>query len=192
MQPTFASRFGLFTCLAVLTACATTSKAGPAQPVSARTPALPKREDLPPEAREALTARMLRHGDQMGALSLAVVLLDYEVVRLLVARMVDEPVLGRPVAGDQQSLNAQLPKSFFVHQDEMSNATRALAAAANQTDDAKLVAAYGALANSCVNCHSAYLHDELVLGPELGVPCELNGTCDQEEEPESSGADPDL
>lgn len=192
MQPSLAPRFRLLTWLAVLPACATTSKAPPAQPAVAPAPALPKREDLPPEARDALTARMLRHGDQMGALSLAVVLLDYEVVRLLVTRMVDEPVLGRPVPGDEQSLNARLPKSFFVHQDAMSNATRALAAAANQTDDAKLVAAYDELAKSCVNCHSAYLHDELVLGAELGVPCELDGTCDREVEPESSGGDSEL
>jgi cytochrome c556 len=172
-----------------LTACATTPKAPPAS-ASSVSPALPEREDLPPEAREALTARMLRHGDQMGALSLAVVLLDYEVVRLLAARMIDEPVLGRPLAGDDKSLNARLPKSFFVHQDQLSGATRALLAAANQTDDARLVAAFARVADGCVSCHSAYLHDELVLGLDEGVPCELDGSCEQDDEP-SSGSDPD-
>jgi hypothetical protein len=154
------------------------------------TPALPKREDLPPQARDALTSSMMRHGDQLGALSLAVVLLDYEVVRVLAARMLDEPVLGRPQPDDDKSLGARLPKSFFTHQDALSNATRALAAAAQQTDDARLVAAYDEVANACVSCHSAYLHDELIT--ELGIPCELEGACDEEDDAASSGSDSEL
>lgn len=171
--------------LALLVGCAAQQKPAPAPAAAAEVaPALAKREDLPVEAREALATRMLRHGDQMGALSLAVVLLDYEVVRLLAARMVDEPVLGRPAPGDDKSINALLPKSFFVHQDALGSATRALAQAASGTDDAKLVAAYNDVAQSCVGCHSAYLHDELVLGPELGTPCELGGSCDEGDEPQ--------
>jgi hypothetical protein len=173
---------GLFSCASV-----TAKKAATTAPVVA--PTLAEREDLPLEAREVLTARMLRHGDQMGALSIAVVLLDYEVVQLLAERMVEEPVLGRPLPGDDKSLNAMLPKSFFVHQDALSEATRALAKAARQKDDQKLAETYFGVAQSCVDCHSAYLHDELTT--ELGLPCELDGECDEEDEPES-GWDPDL
>lgn len=184
MNPT--ARALICVCLAGAAACATVSKREP----PAVAPAMPEREDLPEEVREVLTARMLRHGDQMGALSIAVVLLDYEVVRVLASRMIEEPVLGRPIPGDDKSLNALLPKSFFVHQDALSSATRALAEAARGTDDAKLASAYNEVARSCVNCHSAYLHDELMT--ELGLPCELDNQCDEEDEPESFGSDPDL
>jgi hypothetical protein len=119
------------------------------------------REELPVEVYEVLSARMDRHGDQMSALMLAVVLLDYEVVGLLAARMIEEPGLGRPAPGDKHSLNAQLPPSFFVHQDTLHEAARGLADAAKQRDDARLVAAFDTVARSCVGCHSAYLHEAL-------------------------------
>ncbi len=166
-------------------ACATTSNRSTR--AAAIVPAMPEREDLPPEAREALTARMMRHGDELGALSLAVVLLDYEVVRALASRMVDEPVISRPLPGDGESVNALLPKSFFIHQDALGNATRRLVQAASHTDDAELAAAYEAVATSCLSCHSAYLHEELTT--ELGLPCELDDKCDEEDEPESYGSD---
>lgn len=158
---------------------------------STPTPSLAVREDLPVEAREVLAGRMMRHGDQIGAMTLAVVLLDYEVVRLLTARMSDEPMLGRPSAGDKHSLNALLPASFFVHQDQLHEATRALAAAAAQTDDLKLVAAFNEVNKTCVGCHSAYLHEALVEEPEILPPCEVPGRCDQEYEPEGSAREPD-
>ncbi len=174
-------------CVALFGACSACAAAQKPAASPAVVPALPKREDLPIEAREVLTTQMLRHGDQMGALSVAVVLLDYEVVRLLAGRMADEPVLGRPIPGDDKSLNALLPKSFFVHQDELSASARALAEAATHNDDAKLLVAFHRVTSSCVGCHSAYLHEELTI--ELGLPCELTDECD--DEPESSN-DPDL
>lgn len=149
-------------------------------------PALPAREDLPEQASEVLAGRMMRHGNQMSAMMLAVVLLDYEVVRLLTTRMLDEPVLGRPAAGDDHSLNALLPASFFVHQDELATATRGLAKAATETDDLQLVAAFNDVSRTCVGCHSAYLHEALVDEAELTPPCQLPEACDEEEEPEES------
>jgi hypothetical protein len=146
-------------------------------------PELAPREDLPVEAHEVLRVRMMRHGDQMGAMMLAVVLLDYEVVRLLTDALLREPNLGRPTPDDKHSLNALLPASFFVHQDALRKAAQELARAAEQTDDQKLVAAFNGVSRTCVDCHSAYLHEALVEEGQISIPCELEGSCDEEPEP---------
>jgi Cytochrome C' len=188
--------------LAWLLACAACAPSATSAPVSnasaggeevanaTPTPALPVREDLPVEAHEVLASRMMRHGDQMSAMMLAVVLLDYEVVRLLTSKMISEPLLGRPAAGDEHSLNGMLPASFFVHQDQMLAATRTLAAAAAQTDDLKLVAAFNDVSRSCVGCHSAYLHEALVDEADLTEPCDVpDGSCDDGDEPGDGAQD---
>lgn len=179
--------------LLALAACATTQAPHAVTPLPASpqaevvpTPALPVREDLPAEVQEVLEARMIRHGEQMSAMMLAVVLLDYEVVRLLAARMIREPVLGRPSKSDTSSLNAMLPLSFFVHQDALVASTRGLAAAAELKDDQNLVTAFNEVSRTCVGCHSAYLHDALVEEPDFGPPCELPGVCEGEIDPSAA------
>lgn len=138
---------------------ALTSSAAPsAQP---GTRELPVREGLPPAVREALNARMARHGEQFTFLLANVVMLDYESAAELADELVNEPPLGRPLPEDRESLNAMLPAAFFDYQDQLRARATVLGQAARAKDRAQLVATFGNLAETCVGCHAAYLHDEL-------------------------------
>ncbi len=142
---------------------------------------LPPREDLPPEAREMLNARMLRHGEQMTVLMASVVLLDYGVTEMLASALADEPPLGRPAPGEKGTLNALLPPAFFTHQDELAIHARALAAAAKGRDDQRLVEAFAAVAKTCVGCHSVYLHESSDVpedDEEDEATCDPGDSCD--------------
>lgn len=181
----------------LLTACgaftraapAATTAAGPASaaPVregaalTVRAPSLPPRQELPFEAREMLESRMLRHGQEMTALMVGVLLLDYDLSYTYAASFADEPKLGRPAVGEKGTLSALLPAEFFVHQDTLGIAARQLAAASLAKDDARMVDAFAAVAKSCVGCHSAYLHDDLNIlehdEPGDGLPA-----CDEQSE----------
>lgn len=168
---------GLLT-LALLPSGACAHKAAaPAQPVpsasvtaGASAPpqpsALPQRQELPLVLRETLTATMGRHGEELTFLLESVVFLRYAESEELARMLADEPKLGRPAAGDRESLNALLPEAFFLHQDQLSERARVLAEAAKARDDKGLVKAFGALTETCVGCHAAYLHDELPPTPE--------------------------
>lgn len=160
------------TCAALLlsgvtAACATTaSGAKPAAPAGqAAAPAakreLPARDELPMVIREALSASMARHGEELSFLLVSVVLLDYAAAERLAQLIADEPKLGRPRPDETETLNALLPSSFFVHQDQLVERATALGLAAREKNDATLGKAFGALAETCVGCHSTYLHDEL-------------------------------
>jgi hypothetical protein len=148
-------------------ACATTA-AGTQQPASggqavAQAPKreLPERNELPMVIRETLSASMERHGEELSFLLVSVVLLDYADAERLAQLIADEPKLGRPHPDEKETLNALLPSSFFVHQDRLTDRATALALAAREKNDATLGTAFGALAETCVGCHSTYLHDEL-------------------------------
>jgi hypothetical protein len=153
-------------------ACAHTAPApapAPTQPAQTtvgaaspkQTPELPARQALPLVLRETLTATMGRHGEELTFLLESVVFLRYDETEALARLLADEPKLGRPAAGDVESLNALLPDAFFVHQDQLSQRAKALAAAAKAKDDGSLVKAFGSLTETCVGCHAAYLHDDL-------------------------------
>lgn len=109
----------------------------------------------------ALDARMARHGEQFTYLLADVVMLDYEGAAELADELVDEPPLGRPLPEDRESLNAMLPAAFFDYQDQLRARATVLGQAARAKDRAQLVATFGNLAETCVACHAAYLHDEL-------------------------------
>jgi hypothetical protein len=114
---------------------------------------------LPPLARDALHGRMLRHGQQLGALFVDAVLLNRAEVARLAGEIYDEPRLARPLAGD--ALEGQLPDRFFQLQDELrAGAKRLVAAAAVDAPATKLADELGAFTKTCVACHDAYLHDE--------------------------------
>ena len=49
-----------------------------------------------------------------------------------------EPKLGRPVPGEEDTLNALLPAAFFVHQDLLTKHAQNLAKAAQERSDADL------------------------------------------------------
>ncbi len=145
-------------------------------------PDLPTREELPLEAREMLTARMLRHGEQMTVLMASVVLLDYDATEALAEDLAQEPRLGRPAPGEKETLNALLPPAFFAHQDELVTRSRALGAAAKAHDDGQLVEAFAAVAKTCVGCHAVYLHEALDIPeheePGDSPPCDPGDACD--------------
>jgi hypothetical protein len=151
----------------VAAACATAaSRAKPAAPAGQAVAPTPKRElpgrsELPMVIRETLSASMERHGEELSFLLVSVVLLDYAAAERLAQLIADEPKLGRPRPDEKETLNALLPSSFFVHQDELTKRANALALAARAKNDATLGKAFGALAETCVGCHSTYLHDEL-------------------------------
>jgi hypothetical protein len=160
---------------------------------------LPARAELPPEIREALAARMLRHGEQMTGLMVGVLLLDYELVVRLASDLAREPKLGRPAPNERRTLNALLPSEFFVYQDALAQSAKDLAKAAEMDSDERIADAFGGLAKSCVGCHSAYLHEDLNMsfehGTEPGRPlpeCEDGSDCNAEPARQRRGAMPEL
>ncbi|MDB4991197.1 MAG: uncharacterized protein JWN04_6375, partial [Myxococcaceae bacterium] len=174
--------------------CATASKlnsAAPQPPPSlsvvipslANIPDLRPRDDLPREVREVLDARMQRHGEQMTDLMVYVVLLQYEVVRVLAAELAKEPRLGRPARGESGTVSALLPEKFFQQQDALLEASRALSRAATEHDEQGLLSSFSSVTRTCVSCHATYLtadfhvldHDE----PEESVPCDVGDACDE-------------
>lgn len=132
----------------------------PSEPRAALEGELPPRGDLPLEAREMLSMRMARHGEVMTFLLASVVFLEYDEARSLALTIANEPMLGRPAPGEHNTLNALLPAPFFEYQDQLAVHAGELAAAAQAHQDDKLVAAFGALAETCVACHAAYLKDD--------------------------------
>jgi hypothetical protein len=159
------SRWLLLLC-AALGACAANAPAAqpaatPSQTAAAPKRQLPERTELPLVIREALSRSMERHGEELSYLLVSVVLLDYASAEKLAQLIADEPKLGRPHPDETGTLNAMLPVAFFEHQDQLTARARDLALAAREKNDAKLVKAFGALAETCVGCHSTYLHDEL-------------------------------
>lgn len=115
---------------------------------------------LPPEARNLLSARMERHGEDMTFLLPSVVLLSYRWAEGLTERIAAEPRLARPGVGDADSLNARLPTRFFELQDEVRARAQEVSAAAKARDDARMAKAFGELTQTCVACHALYLQGE--------------------------------
>lgn len=114
-------------------------------------------EWLPREAREMLSARMQRHGEEMMLLLVSVMTLQHEDSEILAMQVAAEPRLGRPAAGESGTINALLPPRFFDLQEELQARARLMAEAARAKDDTRIVRAYGQLAETCVSCHSVYL-----------------------------------
>ena len=144
----------------------TPAPAEAAAPAPAPPKALPQRQDLPLVLRETLRSSMDRHGEELTFLLADVILLQYDQAEQLAELLANEPKLGRPTPGDTESLNALLPESFFVYQSQLGERAKLLGKAAREKDDAALVKAFGALAETCVGCHSSYLHDPLHSPPD--------------------------
>jgi len=121
-------------------------------------PRLQKPEYLPEQARVLLRSRMERHGDDMMMLMATVLMLRYEATEELALNIAREPKLVRPGPGDLDILNQSLPPRFFDLQAQLSERAQSVADAAKIRDDAKVVRAYGRLAETCVACHSTYFH----------------------------------
>ena len=119
-------------------------------------PHLPPPGTLSPGARSLLHARMQRHGEEMQGLSRAVVLLDYDAVAERARRVAEEPQLARPLSRDATELNAQLPGRFFELQDRLKAESTRLQSAAQAHQPAAMAEAFGALSQTCVECHATY------------------------------------
>jgi hypothetical protein len=148
-------------------ACATTAPAPKppqaegerAQPVAPGPLRLAEPEWLPPRAREMLTARMQRHGQEMMSLVVNLVILRHEETAVAAEEIAAEPRLSRPLPDERDTINALLPARFFDLEDELRERAQSVADAARSRDDARLIAAYGQLTETCVSCHTVYLRD---------------------------------
>lgn len=115
-------------------------------------------EWLPTEAREMLSSRMQRHGEEMMLLLVSVMTLQHEDTELLAQQVAAEPRLGRPAPGESGTISSLLPPRFFDLQEELTVRALAMAEVARTKDDTSIVRAYGQLAETCVSCHSVYLN----------------------------------
>ncbi len=122
---------------------------------------LPISEKIPRAARESLRSRMDRHGDDMTLLMAAVLMLNYEMAEDLARSIHSEPKLSRPGPGELDTLNAQLPPVLFDLQDQLSVRAQGLIDAAHARDAKNLVKAFGAMSETCVACHSAFLRENV-------------------------------
>lgn len=154
----------LMLCCSMLVAAAVSLPGRAAPPKEKKAAAAPAQrldppERLPPILRELLHKRMERHGADMGRLVSLVVLLRYDEIVPLSEHIVREPQLARPLPGELDQLNAQLPTRFFTLQEELRERARQLTDAARARDDKALAGSFGRLTESCVACHAAYRGD---------------------------------
>ena len=140
-------------------AAATLALAGtqPTRP-DVKIPRLAQPDYLPEQARMVLRERMHRHGEQMVSLVLSVTLLQHESAAATAADIAGEPRLARPFVGGENDVNAALPEQFFVLQDELRLRAKNVAQSARAGDDKALSRDFGLMTQTCVACHSAFLH----------------------------------
>ncbi len=108
-------------------------------------------------ARALIRQKMANHSKQMTELVWAVVFLDYRETAELAKAIALEPRLARPTSGDATELNSALPPRFFELQDQLRSRAQRLEANARLQDASTVAKSYGALAETCVACHDAYL-----------------------------------
>lgn len=119
-------------------------------------PRLTPREELPALARQTLQHRMQRHAEDTAALLTSVLALDYESAARDATRIIEEPRLARPLAGDETLLNEALPERFFTLQDALTARAEELRGAAERRDTAALAQSFGNITATCVECHAVY------------------------------------
>jgi len=108
-------------------------------------------------ARALLHDKMADHSKQMMDLMRAVVLLDYSESAELGKAIAAEERLSRPLSNDATELNSALDPRFFTLQDQLRTRGKRLEAAARARDSSAVAKTFGALTETCVACHSAYL-----------------------------------
>ncbi len=123
-----------------------------------KTPKLVRAEPLSTEARMALRAKMLDHGDDMENLLWSALMLDYESTAAVADKMAKAPTLSRAGPGQEDTVNALLPPEFFELQDQLLSSIRGLRAAAEEKQDGGMADEYAKVASTCIQCHSLYLH----------------------------------
>lgn len=115
--------------------------------------------------------RMDRHGDRMILLMESVLLLNYDLARILSQELVHEPKIGRPSPDERDTIGALLPAAFFDHQDELGERASKVSAAAEARNARALTESFSRLAETCVSCHAAYLYEE----SEQADPAQVDG-----------------
>jgi cytochrome c556 len=118
---------------------------------------LPAAEHVPQRVQAEVKARMTDHAAAMSSFTQAVVLLDRARIESLAAAITEQEVIAAGATPMAESDRALLPRDFFVQQIALSAIARQLVAAAQQRDDQGLSNRFGALASTCVGCHSSYL-----------------------------------
>jgi hypothetical protein len=115
---------------------------------------LPRPRHMQEIAQDLLRDRMKRHGEDMRALVMAVVLLDFAEAGRLAERVGSEP--GLQPGGKPGELDAALPAGFFEVQSDLKIKATRLSAAAGTGEPTAVAEAYGALSQTCVGCHALY------------------------------------
>jgi cytochrome c556 len=107
-------------------------------------------------ARAVLKTRMAAHARDMGNLVAAIMILDYVQIEDDARRIAGDASLSRPLTNDATELNASLPETFFVRQDELRTEAAALAQAAHALNPYRVAEVYGRLSEACVRCHADF------------------------------------
>lgn len=107
---------------------------------------------LSPATRRTIRAKMGRHEARMSELVWAVMLLDYPLAERTARAIADAP----PPLAPSRELE-QLTPDFFAEQDMLRQRAARLAAAARDRNDLEMNAAYLQVAQTCIDCHAAYL-----------------------------------
>jgi hypothetical protein len=129
-----------------------------AQLTQAITP--PDRPDPPQplsnQVRALLHERMSSHAEDMSDLVSAIMLLEYSRIISRADKIASDVNLSRPTTTDATELNASIPETFFVHQDDLKAAARALADAGRTGNPYQVASAYGRVSEMCVRCHADF------------------------------------
>ncbi len=107
---------------------------------------------LSPATRRTIRAKMGRHEARMSELVWAVMLLDHPLAERTARAIADAPPPLSPSAELKQ-----LTPDFFAAQDLLKERAGRLAAAARDRNDLEMKAAYLQVAQTCIDCHAAYL-----------------------------------
>jgi cytochrome c556 len=113
-------------------------------------------EPLSPTARAILKERMASHAEDMSDLVSGIMLLEYSRIITRADKITSDVNLSRPTTQDATELNASIPEKFFVRQDELKAAARALSEAARSGNPYRVADAYGHVAETCVRCHADF------------------------------------
>ena len=105
----------------------------------------------------ALRAKMRNHGDDIENLLWAAIMLDYESTAEIADRMADQPTLARAGAGQEDTINAQLPEEFFELQSQLTASIGSLRSAARARHEGAIASEYSKIATTCIKCHGLYL-----------------------------------
>ena len=153
-------KYGVATLVCVLLfavagpACSTDSRQRSDAPTSTR-PKMPEPKDVPPETRQALSERMRFHGDKMMSLYFAILFLDLDNCVKYASGIAETESLredhGKPLPTPLVALQERLT----VRAQNLVNLCKAGPSKVREVGNA-----FGQVTETCVHCHSYYLHGE--------------------------------